>query len=345
MEFNTTGLIIIIVFLALLYSISFMKKMNLSFNTRVMLALVIGLVFGAVLQIIFGFDSAPINFANSWIGLVGTSYVRLLRMIVIPLIFVSIVTAIIKQDAGGLGKKATRVLAVLLITTAISALIGVLVTTSMGLTADGLQSGTAEQERGASLESRLEEYQAKPVQEQLMEIIPTNPFYSMTGQGSNATLSVVFFAAMLGLAALKLHNSKPESAVKFRDFMIMLHDVVMRLVQMVLRLTPYGVLALMTRITSTSNFSEILRLAGFVVASYIAIILMFIVHGLIMAVFKMNPMTFFRKSMTNLLFAFSSRSSAGTLPITISNQVDNLGVDEGTANLAGSLGTSIGQNG
>jgi len=144
----------------------------------------------------------------------------------------------------------------------------------------------------------------------------------MTGQGSSATLSVVFFAAFLGIATIGIRKKKPESAEAFKNFLNMLHDIVMRMVTMVLRLTPFGVFALLSRFVSTSNYAEISRLFEFVVASYIAIILMFLVHLLILMLFKLSPVKFLKKASVPLSFAFSSRSSAGTLPLNVETQVE-----------------------
>ena len=119
----------------------------------------------------------------------------------------------------------------------------------------------------------------------------------------------------------------------------------MRLVNLVMRFTPYGILALMTRVAATSNVSDILRLLKFIVASYVAIAIMFAVHLLILLLFGLNPLTFVYKSMDAWSFGFTSRSSSCTLPMTIKVQKERMGVPEGTANLAGTLGTSIGQNG
>lgn len=344
---NTTLLVVInvVIMAALIYGLMTMKKMNFSFTTRVLLALGAGIIFGVVLQLVYGSSSEVISKSNSWFAVVGTGYVRLLRMIVIPLIFVSITSAIVNQKSKNLGKMATQIIAILLITTAISAFVGAGTSKLFNLSADGLQSGENEQMAAERLETNLESFQSKPIQEQIVEIIPINPFYSMTGQGSSSTLSVVVFAAFLAIATLGIRHSKPESAEMFANMIKALHDVVMRLVTMVLRLTPYGVLALMTRMVSSSNFTEILRLVQFVIASYVALIIMFVIHLIILAIFGLNPLTYLKKSATTLMFAFSSRSSAGTLPLTVETQIDKLGVSEGHANLSASLGTSIGQNG
>lgn len=343
---NTTiaTILVLVVFAALLAVLVMFSKQHKSFTFRVVLGLIMGLVFGAALQLIFGFNSDIIKSSMDWISVVGSGYVRLLRMIVFPLIFISILYAFVTQKAQNLGKITGRVLAVLMITVAISALVGALTTNAFGLSAKGLQMGQAETARGEGLKSTLESFTQRPIQTQIMEIVPTNPFGALAGDGSNATLSVVFFATVLAIAAIQIRKKKPESAKFFEDLIVSLHDVIMRLVTLVLRLTPYGVLALMTRVAATSSVTDILRLIQFIGASYAALIIMFLIHLGILAVFGVNPITYLKKAAEALIFAFTSRSSAGTLPMTIKAQTD-MGVPVGTANLAGSLGTSIGQNG
>lgn len=338
-------ILILLIFAVLAGGLVMLKKQNRSFTFRVVGALILGLLFGAALQAILGYNSSIIKGAIDWISIVGNGYVRLLRMIVMPLIFISILYAFVTQKSKGLGKMTLRVLIVLMVTVAISALVGALVTSFMGLSAQGLQMGQAEAARGTGLEETLKTFTGTPIQQQIMEIIPVNPFAALSGQGSNATLSVVFFATILAVAAIQIRKFKPESAKLFEDIVVAVHDVIMRLVSLVMRFTPYGILALMTRVAATSNMSDILRLIQFILASYIAIAIMFVIHLAIIAMNGLNPVTYLKKSLDALLFAFTARSSAGTLPLTIKAQKERLGVPEGIANLAGSLGTSIGQNG
>lgn len=328
--------------LVLLYR---MQKKYVSFSKRVLIALVLGLAFGGALQLIFTVDSEVVQASNTWISIIGSGYVRLLNMIVIPLVFVAITTSIVNQSSESLKKSATSIIAILLFTTALSAAVGAGVAGAFNLDSSQLMAGQAEQARSETLENTLIDFQSRPIPQQIMEIIPRNIFYAMSGQGSSATLSVVFFAAFLGIATIGLRKKKPESAQQFTQLLNTLHDVVMRMVTMVLRLTPYGIFALLSRFVSTSNFSEIFRLIEFVGASYIAIFIMFVIHLLILMAYKLNPLTFLKKASVPLTFAFSSRSSAGTLPINVETQVDKLGVSPGVANLSASLGTSIGQNG
>ena len=119
----------------------------------------------------------------------------------------------------------------------------------------------------------------------------------------------------------------------------------MGVVTIVLRLTPYGILAIMARTVATSDFGAIYSLGKFVIASYVALGIVFAVHLLIITLSGLNPITYVKKSAETLLFAFTSRSSAGALPLNIKTQTGRLGVSEGIANFSGSFGLSIGQNG
>lgn len=336
-------LLIIAIFACMLWAIGYMKKLNLSFNARVLIALAVGIIFGVLLQIIVK-DKEVLGTSVSWISIVGSAYVKLLTMVAFPLIFISIVKSVAMQESG-MGKSTFRIMAVFLITVFIAAMVSGSLSAVFGLNADGLNSGENELHRQEVLMEKQADFSKLPMQEQIVNIIPTNPFYALTGQGNNATLAVVFFAFMIGLAAMQLKNYKKDVADRFIQGVQDISDVIMHLVRIIIRLTPYGVLALMIKITATSDWQAILKLVNFILISYAAMIIMVIVHMLYLLTAGLNPFTFYRKSMSNLLFAFTSRSSAATLPITINNAENNLGVPEGIANLASTLGTSVGQNG
>ncbi|MBR0575028.1 cation:dicarboxylase symporter family transporter [Proteiniclasticum sp. BAD-10] len=335
----------LIVLAAIIYGLYLMQKKHYSFTARVLTALGAGIILGGALQLIYGAGAPVIGSTNTWLGILSNGYVRLLNMIVIPLVFVAITTSIVNQESSALKKSAVSIIAVLLLTTAISAGIGAAVSGAFGLDSSKLTAGQAETDRAQALDKTLAEFQSKSIPEQITEIIPRNVFYAMTGQGSSATLSVVFFAAFLGIATVGIRKKKPESAEAFKKFLNMLHDVVMRMVTIVLRFTPYGVFALMVRFVATSNFSEITRLIQFSLANYVAILIMFAIHLVILSFYKLNPVTYLKKASIPLSFAFSSRSSAGTLPLNVETQTEKFGVSNGIANLSASLGTSIGQNG
>ncbi|WP_300367337.1 cation:dicarboxylase symporter family transporter [Brachyspira sp.] len=338
----------IIILLALIALLYFMQKKHINFAVRVLSALVLGLILGFVLRTVYSSNMEIVNQSIIWYNVVASGYVRLLQMLVMPLIFVSITMALIniKGTNTNLGKITLVIIGILIITTAISAFVGFLTAKGFGLDASKLQSIVGDISQGAlSYEGRLEEFSSRPVPQQLLEIIPTNPFASLAGMGDSATLSVVFFAALVGVSALGIRKKKPESFEFFLKIMQSLHDIVMKIVAFVMRLTPYGVLALMAKFMATSDLHAFVQLGQFLLASYIAIIIMLIVHSIILVIFGYNPMKYYSKAFATLAFAFSSRTSAGTLPLTISTLKDKMGISEGVSNLSASLSVTIGQNG
>ncbi|MDO5707595.1 MAG: cation:dicarboxylase symporter family transporter [Andreesenia angusta] len=335
----------VLIMILLILGLIWLQKKHYSFTIRVLTALIMGLIYGAVLQAIYGDSSEIVSKSNEWFAIVGTGYIRLLKMIVIPLVFVSIVSAIINQESQNLGKTAGIIIAVLMLTTAISAGVGAGSAKVFNLNAENIQAGITEKEASENLESKNEDFASKSVQGQLTEIIPDNVFYAFTGREGNSTLGVVVFAAFTAIATLGVKKKKPEEAEFFIKMMNSIHDIVMRMVSLVLRLTPFGILALMTKFLSTSNFDAIGKLLTFVIASYSAIIVVFIIHMIIIRLFGYSISKYLKKAFPVLVFAFSSRSSAGTLPLNLELQREKLGIDGSVSNLAGSLGVSIGQNG
>ncbi|WP_157142694.1 L-cystine transporter [Brachyspira pilosicoli] len=340
-------LINIIVLLLIIFLLYFMEKKHLNFTVRVLSALILGLLLGFVLRNIYAQNTDVITNTMIWYNVVGSGYVRLLQMLVMPLIFISITMALlnIKGDSN-IAKMTMIIIAILMITTAISALVGILISKGFGLDASKIQAIVGDYSQGAlNYENRLEAFNSKPVPQQLLEIIPTNPFSALAGGGGSPTLSVVFFSAFVGMAALGIKKKKPEVFDFFRKIMFSLHEIVMRIVSIVMRLTPYGVLALMSKFMATSDLKAFAQLGQFLLASYIAIFIMLIVHSVILIIFGYNPVKYYSKALPTLAFAFSSRTSAGTLPMTVDTLKNKMGISEGVSNLSASLAVTIGQNG
>ncbi|MWV44358.1 cation:dicarboxylase symporter family transporter [Paenibacillus sp. HJL G12] len=344
---NTLWVIInVIVMLALIGLLLWMQKKHVSFTKRVFTGLGLGIVFGVVLQLIFGVDSAVITKSTDWFNLAGYGYVGLLQMVVIPLIMVSIISAIMNlKGRQNLGKMSASIIAVLLITVAIAAAVSIATSVSFNLKAIDIKAGDRETQQGQKLEQKLGDIQDKTIPQQILEFVPTNPFADMTGARRSSTLAVVIFSAFIGVAALGIDRKKPEQAATFRKMVEAVYAVVLRIVTLVLRLTPYGILALITKTVATTNVEEILKLIKFVGASYVALIVMFIIHLIIIALFGFNPIQYVRKVFPTLTFAFTSRSSAATIPLNVETQTKKLGVSEGIANLSATFGATIGQNG
>jgi len=334
------------VMLVLLGVLIWMQKKHISFTKRVFAGLGLGVVFGVALQLIYPSGSDVIAKSVDWFNLVGSGYVRLLQMVVIPLIMVSIISAIMNlKGKQNLGKMSFSIIAILLITTAIAASVSIVTSLSFDLKAIDIQGGEKEIAQGQKMEERLVDVQDQTIPQQVLEFIPSNPFADMTGARRSSTLAVVIFSAFIGVAVLGLDRKKPEQAETFRSMVNAVYAVVMRIVTLVLRLTPYGILALITKVTATTNPDEILKLLKFVIASYVALIVMFIIHLIIIALFGFNPVTYVKKVLPTLVFAFTSRSSAATIPLNVETQTKKLGVSDGIANLSATFGATIGQNG
>jgi len=336
----------VLVLLLLMVGLRMMAKKHVSFSKRVFTGLGLGLIFGFIIHLIYGTDSEVTTESIAWFNIVGSGYVKLLQMIVMPLVFISIVGAFTKLKlTKNIGKISILVIGILLGTTAISAAIGI--GTSLGFGLDGIEltEGEAEAARNAALEERVVTVEAMTIPQQILDLFPANPFSDLTGARATSTIAVVIFAAFIGIAYLGVKRKEPEHAELFAKIIDALYAVTMRIVTLILRLTPYGILAIITKVAATSNYDAIVKLGKFVIASYVALILVFIVHLLLLAIAKINPVNYVKKALPTLTFAFSSRSSAGTLPLTIKTQTKDLGVSEGIANFAGSFGLTIGQNG
>lgn len=343
---NLITLLVVIVFAGLLYGFYLLQKKHIKFSNRVFAALFAGIIFGGLLQLIFGTESDSLTQSLEWINLVGSGYVAFLQMLIIPLVFVSIVSAFTKmKESEKIGKISFTVLATLLATTAIAALIGIFTVLAFNLDGASFTEGAAETARIAEITERATQVENLSIPQQILSFIPRNVFADFAGTRATSTIGVVIFSAFVGIAYLGVKRKAQKEAQTFADLIESLYTIVMRIVTLVLRLTPYGVFALMTNVLASSDFAAILNLGKFIIASYVALFLVLVVHTLILLANKVNPIQYFKKAFPVLSFSFTSRSSAGALPLNIETQTKALGVDEASANFAASFGLSIGQNG
>ena len=334
----------IAIFLAIIFLLNLLFKRTQKLGQTVFVALLIGLGLGAIWQTFF--DKESLVTLLDWTNIVGTGYVRLLQMIVMPLVFISVLSAITKlKQAGALGKISVSVLSILLITTAIAAAIGIAMSYLFNLSAEGLIAGERELAAQASVEGRVEKVANLSIPAMIISFIPRNPFAELTGANPTSIISTVIFSAFLGIAALSLRKEDEALGERIAQGVDTLNKLIMRLVRFVIRLTPYGVFALMLKMAATSKWEDIVNLGTFIIASYAAILLMFIVHGILLALFRINPLDYFKKVLPTLSFAFTSRSSAATIPFNIETQTNKLGNDSVIANFSATFGTTIGQNG
>lgn len=336
----------IIIFLALSFGLFFLQKKYVSFSKRVFIALGLGIVFGLALQFIYDRNSTILLTSVDWFSLVGSGYIKLLKMIVMPLVFISILTAFTKLKlTNNMAKVSLLVIGILIGTTAIAASIGIATSLGFNLEAIQIEQGDSELARAEQMEQTYGEIQDQTYPQKILALLPDNPFLDLTGERPTSTIAVVIFAALLGVSYLGVKRKTPEQAELFAKIVASFHAIIMRLVKIILRLTPYGILAIMAKTVATTDLASIAKLGEFVIASYVALALMFLVHLLLLMLAGLNPITYIKKSFPVLSFAFTSRTSAGALPLNIDTQTKKLGVPEGIANFAGSFGLSIGQNG
>ncbi|EHM57999.1 TPA: L-cystine transporter [Staphylococcus aureus] len=337
------NIIVLVIFIVILHM---MARKYISFAKRVFTALGIGIIFGVLLHLIYGTHSNIITSTSDWFNIVGQGYIALLQMIVMPLIFISIVAAFTKIQIGEKFAKIGSLIFVFLIgTVTIAAIVGVVYALVFGLDASTINLGNAEQARGSEIAKQAKDLTAHTLPQQILELLPKNPFLDFTGQRATSTIAVVIFASFIGFAYLRVARKQPDHGELLKRAIDAIYSLVMAIVTFVLRLTPYGVLAIMANTLSTSDFGAIWTLGKFLIASYAALITMYIIHLIILSLLGISPIRYVKKTLEVLIFAFTSRSSAGALPLNVQTQTRRLGVPEGIANFAATFGLSIGQNG
>ncbi|HHW9570929.1 TPA: L-cystine transporter [Staphylococcus aureus] len=337
------NIIVLVIFIVILHM---MARKHISFAKRVFTALGIGIVFGVLLHLVYGTHSNVITSTSDWFNIVGQGYVALLQMIVMPLIFISIVAAFTKIQIGEKFAKIGSLIFIFLIgTVTIAAIVGVVYALVFGLDASTINLGNAEQARGSEIAKQAKDLTAHTLPQQILELLPKNPFLDFTGQRATSTIAVVIFASFIGFAYLRVARKQPDHGELLKSAIDAIYSLVMAIVTFVLRLTPYGVLAIMANTLSTSDFGAIWTLGKFLIASYAALITMYIIHLVILSLLGISSIRYVKKTLEVLIFAFTSRSSAGALPLNVQTQTRRLGVPEGIANFAATFGLSIGQNG
>ncbi len=336
-----------LVVFALLAGVLFnFRKPRLSLGRQILLGLLLGAGYGLALQFLYGSGDAAVKETLTWTNVVASGYISLLKMVIMPLVLVMMIAAVVRmREVADLGLIGSSVVGILVGTTAVAALVGIFVSNFFGLSADAITQGARELERAASLTSRYENVANLGLADTLVRFIPSNIFSDLTGARPTSIIAVVIFGILFGLAALRVAKEDPARGEKLREAVLTLQAIIMRLVQMIMALTPYGILALMTRVVAGSNAQDIWNLVEFVGASYVAIAIMFAIHAVLLRLAGVNVRSYFKTVWPVLTFAFTSRSSAATIPLNVETQVDGLKVPEPIANLSATFGATIGQNG
>ncbi len=312
-----------------------LQKRKSSFFMRMSVGLILGAVIGLGIQAWQGFpDQANIVLKETatWYGLFGRTFIAFIRMLVIPLVFVSIVKVIL--DFGGdqrLTKVARRGIFWLLFTTGIAALLGIFIANIMGL-------GYGD----ALIETAAKEREYTTLVDTFVNLVPNNIISAMN---NNNIIGLVIFSALVGVAANRMRPKAEEAISIFQKLIDALHKIVMSITMTIIKYMPYAIIALLAGTIMTNGIPAVIKVSSFVIAIYIATFIMIMIHLVIVAGHGLSPLMFLRKSRDTLVMAFSSRSSVGTLPLAISTLTERMGVSGSTANLIPSLGTTMGMNG
>lgn len=335
------------VFVAVVVVLFRLRGRGLSLSRQILTGLLAGVLYGLGLQLVYGSDHAAVAATLEWTNVVGTSYVNLLKMIVMPLVLVMMIAAVVKmREVVALGLIGGAVIGILVVTTMIAALVGIFVTHLFGLRADAIIQGARELERAEVLEQSYAGIADLGLADMLVRFVPQNVFEDLAGARPTSIVAVVIFGILFGIAALMVMREHPERAEPIIEFTETLRLIIMKLVHMVMALTPYGILALITKVVAGSDASDIANLLMFIIASYVAIAIMFVVHGVLLTTLGgVNLRDYFAKVWPVLTFAFTSRSSAATIPLNVETQIEDLKVAPPIANLSATFGATIGQNG
>lgn len=332
---NIHTVLMIFLLIGVFLIISKMSK-KLKFNKLMITSIFIGLILGIFIQAVAKFPDDPtsitwINEVTAWYGLFGNGFMDLLKMIVVPLVLVSIIRVIMNMKDDNLGKLTFRSMTMFFVTTAIAAIIAIVV-------ANLFKLGTNLEVANSSDEVR----EIVSLPSTIRGLLPSNPVQAMA-EGN--TVAVVIFAVFLGLAIRRLRRKYMDIIKPFIDLVEAFYKIIVSVAITVIKMMPYAVVPLMASTIASRGVKSLLDVTDFILALYISVVIMFLVHIIIIAASGMNPITYIKNSSKALILAFTSRSSLGTLPVTMEVLTDNLNVDLGTASFVTSLGSNMGMNG
>ncbi|MDC7232881.1 MAG: dicarboxylate/amino acid:cation symporter [Spirochaetales bacterium] len=308
------------------------KPLDWYFKSNLLIRILIGLVAGAVVGIIFGPSVA-------WMKPFGSILVNLLKMIVMPVVLATLVVGASSINPSTLGKIGVKILAFYLITSAFAVGVGLLMG-NLFKPGMGLELGAVADVAGKEL--------SKPsLADTLIAIIPKNPFGSVA---SGAVLPTIFFAIILGIAISYLRQSKDERIQSSGEMLFKVFDglaeAMYLIVRGVLQYAPIGVFALIAVVFGSQGAKAVGPLGTVTLAAFLGYILhVAIVYTVILIISKVNPITFFKGARTPMITALVTRSSSGTLPVTMKAAEEKFGVHKNVYSFTLPLGATINMDG
>ncbi|HDM8042688.1 TPA: dicarboxylate/amino acid:cation symporter [Vibrio campbellii] len=307
-------------------------KKPMSLTSRVILGMVAGILTGFAIRTLFadnGFVDAYI--VNGLFEVGGQIFVASLKMLVVPLVFVSLVcgTSSLK-DLSTLGRMGGKTLAFYVATTAIAI--------TLALTMGTLFQPGAGADLTAA--SSFKSAEAPSLGKVIIDMFPTNPISAMA---EGKTLQVIVFAVLFGIAISAAGKPGERIAAFFSD----LNEVIMKLVAILMNLAPYGVFFLMAKLFTGLGLSAIFNLAEyFVVLAGTLLLHGLVTYSLMLKGFTgLNPITFLRKMKDAIMFAFSTASSNATIPVTMETAKHRMGVENRVSSFTVPLGATVNMDG
>ncbi|SNZ00040.1 dicarboxylate/amino acid:cation symporter [Flagellimonas pacifica] len=321
-----------------------MRKLEL--HWKILIGMLLGLIFGFVMT---GIDGGA-SFVSNWIKPLGTIFVKLLKLIAIPLILASLIKGISDlKDISKFRNIGLRTIGIYMCTTVVAIVIGLLLVNAIQ-PGDGISEETinkltetyaTDSEVTSKLETAAQQKSAGPLQF-LEDMVPDNAVAAMSN--NKLMLQVIFFTIFLGISLLLVGE---ERAKPLKDFFDSLNDVVLKMVDLIMLVAPYAVFALLASVVVSSGDPELLiallKYSGVVV---LGLLLMVVFYCILVTVFtKKNPLWFLKEMSPAQLLAFSTSSSAATLPVTMERVEEHIGVDKEVSSFVLPVGATINMDG
>lgn len=337
--FSILWIVILIAILGLLIHININLKKKFKFSTRIIISTVLGMIIGIIFKSTLGIlpveeSEKALSIVSAAVSLVGTGFSSLLKMIVLPLVGISVYNSIINSKSKNkLKELSTKSVAYYTITVAISAIIGLIISLSLGLG------------KGMFLPEGVEAWagkgEYKGIVDVIVSFIPSNIFKALT---ETSVVGLVIFSGFMGFATNRVGDKNPEKIKPLKDLASSLFEVMTSVTITIIKIIPYGVAALMFDLTASYGINVFKNLLLYILVMVISLIFVFIMQTINLMLHNINPIKYYKKTLPALLLAFSSTSSLGTLPLTIETLENGVGVSTGTANFTATLGTTIGMN-
>jgi Na+/H+-dicarboxylate symporter len=318
----------------------------MALHWKILIGMLSGVLFGILMLNIDGGDL----FVKNWIKPLGTIFVKLLKLIAIPLILASLIKGI--SDLKDISKFKTigsKTIITYILTTVVAISIGLilvnLINPGSGISSETVERLTSTYSESSGVQSKLVEannqIQSSPLQF-LVDTVPDNAFKAMSN--NSLMLQVIFFTIFLGISMLLIGEEKSKPLKSFFDS---LNFVVLKMVDLIMKTAPYAVFALLASVITSSNDPDLL-LALLKYSGVVCLGLFFMIIVYCIAVYfitNSNPLVFLKKISPAQLLAFSTSSSAATLPLTMDRVENHIGVDREVSSFVLPVGATINMDG